>query len=283
MKINKKYLKLLIARDSLSVIELLKFQIYNFITYRNTVVFGNIGIETQSSCNRQCKNCPVAYYPRKMVKMPESMFKSIIDQLAEKNYKGEISLHWYNEPLLDRRLPQLIHYAHCKCPESYIYFASNGDLLDMETFKAVIGAGLRRIEIAEYGEGLSYDLREFLNSLDEVEKKFLHIFKLNNFYNRAGALEELRIQKSLTLRCARPEFQMIVNAEGKVVLCCNDYFGKEIMGDVAKENIFDIWRKSRFKQIRAELRKGNRKNIDLCSQCDLGFDGYRLPKRRQQQ
>jgi len=153
----------------------------------------------------------------------------------------------------------------------------------MKIFKAAIKAGLNRIVIAEYIEGLSYNLREFLNSLDETDKQIFYIFKLRHFKNRAGALKGLRIKKPLKRGCSRPYFQMVVNAEGKVVLCCNDYFGKEVMGDVSKENIFDIWRKQRFKQVRAELRKGNRKNIELCSQCDLGFAGYRLPKQRQQQ
>lgn len=262
-------------------IELLKFRIYNFINYRQLDIFRNILIETHSLCNRKCKYCPVKYYPRKEIQMPDAVFYGIIDQLAEKNYKGEIGFHFYDEPLLDKRLPQFIRYTYNKCPESYLYFASNGDLLDIKTFRMLINEGLSHIIITQYDIEVRCNLRTLLNALNETEKKYLTVFKFGKYIsNRGGSLKELQISEPRRLKCIRPDFQMVVNAEGKVMLCCNDYFGQEIMGDVTEENIFSIWENSRFKNIRSELRRGNRKNIDICSKCDFLYERYGLPKKR---
>lgn len=247
------------------------FQINNFITYGNNEVFRNICIETSSLCNRKCNYCPVAYYPRQKIDMPEIVFFRIINQLAEKKYRGMIGLHWYNEPLLDKRLFKFIEYARSRCPKSHIYFATNGDFLDINTFKALIKAGINHITISLHKEDFSDDLHKFLDSLDKKDKKYIHINPLGYICNRAGALRELEILKPIKLKCRKPDLQMVVTAEGKVVLCCNDYFGKEVIGDATCENVFDIWSKSRFREIRKELRRGDRNNIDICSKCDIVY------------
>ena len=41
---------------------------------------------------------------RPVTEMPDALFRRIIDQLAERGYQGEIALHFYNEPLLEKRL-----------------------------------------------------------------------------------------------------------------------------------------------------------------------------------
>ena len=271
------------VREVIDKTGLLKVQVYNFLMYRDIEIFGNIAIETHSICNRRCKNCPVTFYPRKKLEMPETIFHRIIDQLAERNYKGAIGLHWYNEPLLDKRLSHFISYADNKCPESWIYFASNGDLLDIKTFRMLIKSGLSHITITQYDRDLRLNLRTLIDNLNETEKKYITIFKFGEYIcNRGGSLRELQLFKPQDLKCSRPDIQMVVNAEGKVILCCNDYFGEEIMGDAVNENVFDIWKKERFMKIRTELRRGNRKNIDICSKCDFVFEKYALPRKRTQ-
>lgn len=251
-----------------------KAQLRKLIMHKDPEVFGCIHIETHSLCNRKCRYCPVTYYPREKLEMPQEVFYKIIDQLAERNYKKMIGLYWYNEPMMDKRLPEFIRYARNKCPESHIFFASNGDLLDMDIFKKLIKAGLSRIYITQYDKEMAENLSKLLSGLDETDRKYIYITKLRYVYNRTGALKELQIQKPLKLKCKRPFFEMRIDAEGKVLLCCNDYFRKEIMGDVTKENVFDIWTKSRFKEIRAELKKGNRRKIGICSRCDFPFEKY---------
>lgn len=256
------------------------FRAYNLINYKNAQVFKDIVIETSSACNRRCRYCPVTYYPRNDLKMPEDTFYRVINQLAERHYRGEIYLNCYNEPLLDDRLPQFIKYASDKCPQSFIYLASNGDLLDLSAFKKLIQSGISLIVVTQYDKEMGKNLKELLSAMEESDKKYIEIHNGSdlNLCNRAGALKELQIEESIAYKCSRPDIQLIISAEGRAVLCCNDYFGEEVMGDVSKENVFDIWVKNRFRDIRRDLRRGKRKNIGICSRCDFPYGGYPLPR-----
>jgi MoaA/NifB/PqqE/SkfB family radical SAM enzyme len=258
--------------------QLLRFQAYNVFWYHDPEVFGNICIETDSQCNRKCLHCPVAFSPRPHQRMSEEAFGHILGQLSERHYRGEIAFFWYNEPLLDDRLASLIRLARRKCPKSYIYVATNGDFLDEGTFRSLIHAGLDHIYISCYDDKLSLRLKGFLEGLKEGDHKYYTLRFVRNFCNRGGALKGKELFRPLSWPCGRPSFQMIVDVQGRAVLCCNDYFGEETLGDATKENIFDIWKKKRPRSIRRRLRQGKREDIPLCSRCDLGFGGYFYPR-----
>lgn len=61
--------------------------------------------------------------------------------------------------------------------------------------------------------------------------------------------------------------RMSVNYNGKVHLCCVDWQGKEIIGDVTKQSLYDIWNGEKLRYIQMTHLKGNRKCIDLCKNC----------------
>jgi len=264
--------------------ELFRLHLYNWRIYRHAQVFGFIQIETYSPCNRRCSCCPVGYKKRRVTRMSDSLFRRIIDQLAERNYQGEIALHFYNEPLLEKRLPNFISYAHQKCPKSFIYFASNGDYLTIEMFRELIKRGLSQLVLSQYDPVPKERLRIFLESADDNDWKYFtferKVVEEYTWSNRAGSIPKWRINEPLKQRCTRPEVQMIINAQGQVPLCCNDYFGEESLGDVSRENVFDIWNSKRAKEIRSHLRKANRHKIKLCSGCDWHNEGVRYSRKR---
>lgn len=266
-------------------LNLLAFQLYNFLHYRRLEVFGNICLETYSPCNRVCSCCPVGYDKRPVKKMSDELFRRIIDQLAARKYAGEICFHFYNEPLLDKRLLEFVGYAHSKCPKSYIYFASNGDYVDIGTFRKLVQAGLSSIRLNQYDKEPAPNLKEFLVQAGERDKPFfIHNVKVieefPHWMNRAGNVPKLRIQEPLRRRCIRPERQLVINAEGKVAQCCCDYYAAGGLGDASRENVFDIWRSEEFKRLRALLREGRRSEISLCKACDWFEETIAFPLKR---
>ena len=46
--------------------------------------------------------------------MNEKLFYNIIDQLAKMKFNGNLNLHQYNEPLLDKRLETFVRYIKKK-------------------------------------------------------------------------------------------------------------------------------------------------------------------------
>jgi MoaA/NifB/PqqE/SkfB family radical SAM enzyme len=265
--------------------ELLRLYAYNLWHYGHPVVFSQIQIETYSPCNRKCSSCPVGIQKRPVTTMPDAVFRQIIDQLAERDYRGEIALHFYNEPLLDKRLMDFIGYAAEKCPRSHIYFATNGDYLEVSRFREMLHRGLSSVCISQYDKELSQNLRAFLSAVDDKDKEhFEHhlriIDEISVWGSRGGTIKKWRLDAPLEQRCARPEVQMIVDVTGKVPLCCCDYFGQERLGDVTRENIFQIWRSRRIREIRFALRKGHRKQIPLCSGCNWFEERIFLPRKK---
>jgi MoaA/NifB/PqqE/SkfB family radical SAM enzyme len=63
--------------------------------------------------------------------------------------------------------------------------------------------------------------------------------------------------------------RMSVNYDGKCSLCCIDWQGKEIIGDVKKESLYDIWNGKKLKNIQLVHLFGQRESIPLCKNCTV--------------
>ena len=74
-----------------------------------------IDIETSTACNRKCDYCPNSVYDNASLAnesfMDQFVFEKIIQDLWSENYSGEICLQRYNEPLMDRRIVDLVALA----------------------------------------------------------------------------------------------------------------------------------------------------------------------------
>ncbi len=232
-------------------------------------LFKSICIEAFSLCNRNCRFCPNndQYPKRQKGKMPFSIWKTIIDQLSETNYSGRISPHLYGEPLMDKRIFELITYAKDKCPDSEFVVMSNGDFLNESTLEKLIESGMDSILITNY-DGFEK------NELKELENKYSQYVTVRNFSdivkkNKAGILNNVDKPKENTNPCLRPVTQMVVNWEGNVILCCNDYYGKHIIGHVNDEPLLRLWFSRRMKKYQKILSKnGGRYHVDICKECD---------------
>lgn len=231
--------------------------------------FSSTNIETYGYCNKKCDFCFNSKdRPNRDVGiMNENLWHKIIDELASIKFTGRISLHFYGEPLLDKRLHSLIKYARDKCPYALIQFNSNGLLLTEKSLKKLIKAGVDNIRITDYEKPQQEKLKVLskkyhywinLRTVDEFEKE-----------NRAGMIFEKQ-NENADKPCLRPSYQLVINWKGEVLLCCNDFYAKHCFGNVTNEKIIDIWNKDEFANIRISLQKPNsRKKIDFCKNCDM--------------
>ncbi|MBU1121026.1 radical SAM protein, partial [Candidatus Micrarchaeota archaeon] len=105
-----------------------------FLRYKTLDMFDAVEIETNTECNRKCVNCPNFLFEREKGLMETNLYKKIINELSETKYNGRLSPHFYNEPLLDKRLLLLMSYTRDKLPEAFICVYTNGDLLDRKLF-----------------------------------------------------------------------------------------------------------------------------------------------------
>jgi radical SAM protein with 4Fe4S-binding SPASM domain len=104
----------------------------------------NLYLETTSRCNLKCKGCILyrgSWEPQRDLSLKE--FMMICDQLPELEWTA---LHGIGEPLLNAELPHMIQYL--KDRNAYVFFNSNGILLDEKRQVQLIDSGLDELRIS---------------------------------------------------------------------------------------------------------------------------------------
>ncbi len=227
----------------------------NIINHGTTDMFHKLGIETSTLCNRACSYCPNSKFTRGNHKMKFSLFKKIIGDLKKINYNQWVIPSFYNEPLLEKRLPKLLKYTKEQLPKSKVWIFSNGDFLDEKIFNR-IDKYVTKYLITNHGN---------LNS-NIPESNKITIENLQYFSTRGGLVNIKNRKKVIMKKCFWATFMCQITYNGDVVLCCNDYFGKYVFGNIKNENLIDIWNKSNYKKIRKDLRNGIVK-LPICKNC----------------
>jgi len=237
----------------------------------------HIEIETINRCNGTCSFCPVNRFvdPRESARMPEDLFKRIIDDLKAWHYTGTLNLFSNNEPFLDKRIFAFLDYAREQLPDAYIQIISNGTPLT--TAKAVAALEkLSNMVINNYApqQVLHPNVQEIVDHLNserpDLAGKLVVGFRNTEEVktNRAGnAPNRNHTPPDFHSRCAYPFFQMVIRPDGKVSMCCNDALGETTLGDVARDGVRKAWTSQERRDIQVRMLE-RRDTIALCAKCD---------------
>ncbi|MBD3234159.1 MAG: radical SAM protein [candidate division Zixibacteria bacterium] len=124
----------------------------------------------------------------------------------------------------------------------------------------------------EFGENLGVDIvsAKTLQLLDmKTGREFLpDNEKYRRYQENSG---DLKLRGGYRNRCGRLYYSMSINSDGTVVPCCFDKSGKYVFGNIADENVGDIWNGHKFRAFRKRILE-NRSAIDICSNCTEGID-----------
>lgn len=140
-------------------------------------------IDPSSVCNFRCKFCPCGITNkanwsthRKAGTMPYELFRKIIDDSTHFRQKFKtLRLYKEGEPLLNKRLPDMIRYAKKKEVADKIDFTTNGSLLTRDLSLALIDAGVDKINISvesltEEGyktiSGVTLNIKDFSKNIE---------------------------------------------------------------------------------------------------------------------
>ncbi|MBI3181945.1 MAG: radical SAM protein [Myxococcales bacterium] len=77
------------------------------------------------------------------------------------------------------------------------------------------------------------------------------------------------LAKKLLGCCPYPFIQMSVLASGKTLLCTHDWARREIIGDVARQSISEVWNGEHMREIRLKLLAGRSDELEACRRCDV--------------
>ena len=241
-------------------------------------------------CNRKCTFCPKSdenVAPDTFQKMSKKIIDEIHDQLLEIHFEGTISLCGYGEPLLHNDISYIVKKLS---NVSKVEIITNGDVLSPKRLQDLYISDASKVLIS------MYDGPEQIKKFEEMTKKAnvpedLVILrdrwydKYNDFgvklTNRAGTVktgDQEKIGKYTA--CFYPTYQLLIDWNGNVYLCPQDWQRKVSMGNIMQETIFNIWTGKTLTNYRKNLISGKR-CAGPCKSCNA--DGTLLGKNHAKQ
>lgn len=115
-------------------------------------------VDPSSACNFRCKFCPTGDHElmektgRYQGSLDFELYKKIIDDLKDFDKPIKVlRLYKDGEPLLNKKFPDMIHYAKKSNKVEYIDTTTNASLLDCNISMRMLNAGLDKINISING------------------------------------------------------------------------------------------------------------------------------------
>lgn len=244
-------------------------------------LFRAILVETRNICNRDCWFCKFGQERQDgaITQMEWSTIRRILENLRALEYSGRISWYNINEPLLDKRMPEILKLTRELCPRAFVSFATNGDLLNEAVYSNLKQCGLDAVGVSVYDDTTFEKVRKFADpQMVLIDMRTVQPGVLENrgggIRQEAAAFEEYR-SRFENRSCERPSEMMVVDSQGRVVLCCADMYGDAVMGDARIQKLEEIWNNERFALYRARLRDEGRRNLPLCKDCSYSGKGFK--------
>ena len=268
----------------------------------------NVQVQTISWCNRCCPFCPSQKIDRRRELMPLETYKCVLNELASIGFSGRFSPYLMGEPLLDDRIPQFIGMASTILPRAKLLLQTNGDALTIEKGIAMFDNGLHKLVINCYDgrdnhvEKMRAIGRQLAKCLPEcrcIRADFHWMIRpehpgriareiviedkthwtRDGQDNWAGNVPGIKVPREpLKRSCFRPFKQLFVHHSGNVVLCCCDWKGEVVFGNLREARLIEVYDGPIANKYRANLTQKDR-GMALCKACDFRGNhplGWRL-------
>lgn len=69
--------------------------------------------------------------------------------------------------------------------------------------------------------------------------------------------------------CPFPFYNLIINPDGQVTLCCADWKRKFVVGDLKEQSFYDIWNSDKLRNFWIDMLKGKKNKYEMCQKCLL--------------
>ena len=246
-------------------------------TYKGYPIPSWIELSIIDVCNRSCSFCPKSdpkIAPDTHQRMQMNLINKLTEELKEIKYKGSVTLCGYGEPMLHKDINLI-----CKklSEGSFVEVVTNGDPLNAKKINELYVNNVNKLLISMYdGE---HQIEKFNKIIKESEVPNDFVILRDRWYdakkdyglkltNRTGTINIGKQEKvGKYKKCFYPSYQFLVDWNGDIFLCPQDWQRRIAMGNMMQENIFDIWTNKIITKYRKNLLNGKRVD-NPCNTCN---------------
>ena len=229
------------------------------------------------TCNRTCSFCPKSneqIAPNTHQKMERVLIEKLCSDLKKINFNGAFCLCGYGEPLLHKDHIFIINEL---AKIGQVEIITNGDTINDEKLREIYSSSASRLLISLY-DG-SDQLKKFQKMIERNKIPEDFVILRDRWYsdkkdfgvkltNRVGTVSIGKQDKiQINKKCYYTSYQLLIDWNGDVFLCPQDWQRRNTMGNMMQENIFNIWVGKIFTKYRKKLLNGNRK-LNPCNSCN---------------
>lgn len=228
-------------------------------------------------CNRSCSFCPKSnssIAPNTYQKMSRLLINKLTSELKKIKFKGSVALCGYGEPLLH---DDIIYITKKLSTAASVEIVTNGDVLNLNILQNLYKAKASRVLVSMYdGEHQIKKFKDIIKN-SKVPDDFVILRdrwydKDNNFgvklTNRTGTIKiGNQLANNIHTTCFYPSYQFLIDWNGDIFLCPQDWQRRVTMGNMMQESIFQIWTGKIMSRYRKQLIQGKR-NLSPCNSCN---------------
>jgi len=229
------------------------------------------------TCNRSCSFCPKSnpsIAPNTHQKMENVLIDKLCSDLKEINFEGAFCLCGYGEPLLHKDHISIINKLG---KLGQVEIITNGDTLSEKTIKEIYNSKATKLLISLYDGPKQIEKFKIMIEKTKLPKEFFVL--RDRWYsdkkdfgvkltNRTGTIsignqEEININK----KCYYSSYQVLIDWNGDVFLCPQDWQRRVTMGNIMQKSFFEIWNGNILNKFRKSHLKGDR-SLSPCNSCN---------------
>lgn len=236
-------------------------------------------------CNRRCVFCPRVdpkVYPNRNLNMSMGLVERVADEIARLRLGARVSFSGYGEPLLHKGFTDIVRTVRAKLPGTVIETNTTGDRLTAAKIRELFDAGLTYLYVNLYDgpeQRAHFDaMFAEAGAKDGAWKLRPHWVGAGDDFgltlnNRSGTVNAPEaaigpVPEPLAIRCHYPFYKMLVDWNGDVLFCSNDWGREIIVGNLRQKRLDAIWLDPRMSAIRRRLMHGDR-GFSPCDKCNV--------------
>jgi len=230
-------------------------------------------------CNRACNFCPKSdesIAPNTNQKMQMVLINKLISDLKKINFEGAFCLCGYGEPMLHK---EYLEISSKLGSIGGVEIITNGDMVNKKTLVEIYKSGTTRLLISLYdGPEQVFKFKKMMSECNIPENfvvlrdrwysdKIDYGVKLTNRVGTVKIGNQPNTEDFKKQKCFYTAYQMLIDWNGDVFLCPQDWQRRQSMGNIMQTDIFDIWSGPVMSKYRRNLLKGDR-ILNPCNKCN---------------